>query len=297
MKQIISFALALLLLVALVPPLNASASENTNVPTVNPVDTVYNNGFTEIEVTADSFSYIEANFDIPPEVISDLQTMIERRVDGAKITLCIPNNMPYGIESEVSTAATEYPGWSSARTYKGYTIKDYIVKVSNAHDMTVVIPENSNNDTLVQYFTKKIMAYCGTTVIDSINPFGGIAVDLIDFFYSSCEGIPNNIEASRKDKLSCAPKYTAYTYYTAIVLDGRNLVYATTFKSVLEQIAWYYYSYSSHTQYFATRTYNKSLYSTNHLSRDECAYQAMQSVVHVDKQIKIKINDINFWLN
>lgn len=128
--------------------------------------------------------------------------------------------------AEMSTRASS-SSWRTKRTYKGYTLQDWNVHVSNGFGMTDIQAGSK-----AYSFAEIICAYMGNALLDSFIPFGSATTTLYEFICAN----NTTVAASGGGKAYAAPMYQADTKFTYVIVNGNQLLGARTQKAKLEKI-------------------------------------------------------------
>lgn len=267
---------------------------SNNVSAVENNETEATIGETNLEslenvvITDENLNSVISDDLIPLGVRNRIEELYSSMGNNGTITLYMPiyKNAPV-------TRNTVPIGWSSYRTYNGFQMRDYIIKTTNAFQSVDVLPRDSG--TYIGDFAEEILVYGGTTLLDSLIPFFSDGVTLIEYIYETCSS--DMITANSGDIAEATPKYTTYEYQTYVTYGGSEILGATTYRSILEEINWYFYSGDNHEVYRPSTTYNKTLYSENYNNRDASAYNSLYTMIpNGDYPITIKIGSKNFLL-
>lgn len=245
---------------------------------------------TSLNITPRNWEYLASNEKIPIEVRIRISELLENASEKTCITLITPSSNP---ELRTSTSL----GWSYPRQYNGYTLKDYIIKVQNAFDMENIKTSTASNPQLAAQFGEYIAISCGSSLLEKVKPYGGLANTIIDFIIFTLGLDSDVITPASGDKVNAAPKYTTHEYYTYVETLNGDVHGATTYASNLESVMWYFYSEKNHQQYSNSYSYNKMKYSTNWNDRDRIAFQSHTNIPSVDDRISVKIGTKTFVLS
>ena len=217
-------------------------------------------------------------YDIPKEVAEYIADVFAEN-ENAEVTVFAP--------AEKMNTRASYGSWSEPRTYKGYTLKDWIVEVENAFGMTDIASGSK-----AYSFAETICAYMGNALLDSFIPFGSATTTLYEFICAN----NTTVAASGGDKAYAAPMYTSYTKFTYVSIDGNQILGARTQKAKLETIMWYYYFDTIHEQKSAKQSYNRWIYTSAYSKPDEKAITWATSGGYIENTIAVRIGDKDFVL-
>lgn len=284
-KKVISVILMIAFAFMLVSN-NVSAVENNETE-----DTIGETNLESLEnivITDENFNSVISDDLIPLGVRNRIEELYSSMGNNGTITLYMPiyKNAP-------NMRNIETIGWSSYRTYNGFQMRDYIIKRTNAYDLTSIMPTETS--VLAGQFAESIGIYIGGVLVDSIIPFGSAGLTIFQYIFGASTA--NTITATSGDKAQAAPLYTTYEYQTYVTYGGTEILGATTYKSTLEKIAWYAYSDDLHDFDQKETIHNKTLYSENFNNRDESAYNSLYTMIpNGDSLIKVHIGSKDFAL-
>lgn len=230
------------------------------------------------QVENDTLAEMKDLYDIPEEVSEYISDVLNTNKN-AKIIVDSP-------ESKATPFASS-GSWSSTRTYKGYTLKDWKVHVTNSFNMT-----NIKNGSTSAKFANELLIYGGGSLLDKFVPFGSAGISLIQFI----TGNSSITYASSGDKASAAPKYTSDTKFTYVKVGTDYLLGARTHSAKLEDITWFYYSDSKHTTINKKKVYNKTSRTSLYNSPDSKAITSTGIGGYLQNPIDIRIGDRTFVL-
>lgn len=230
------------------------------------------------QVSENSLEQKVEEYDIPKEVKEYIETVFEKN-ENASIEVYAPG--------EIANTRGSSGSWSSTRVYKGYTLRDWNVHVTNAFGMTRI-----RTGTTAASFADAVLGYAGGVVLDRIIPFGSATVTLVQFMY----GNSSSVSAMSGDKMDASPKFTADTKFTYVTIGGEELLGARTHKAKLETVTWYYYSQELHKDLTKEYTYNRTMKTTNYDSPDAKAIVSTGIGGYLEGPIKYKIGNVTFNL-
>lgn len=267
---------------------------SNNVSAVENNETEATIGETNLEslenvvITDENLNSVLSDDLIPLGVRNRIEELNSTIGDNGTITLYMPiyKNAPV-------TRNTVPIGWSSYRTYNGYQMRDYIIKTTNAYDLTSIMPTETS--ILACQFAESVGIYIGGVLIDRIIPFGSSGITIFQYIFGASTA--NTITPTSGDKAQAAPLYTTYEYQTYVTYGGTEVLGATTYNSILEKITWYAYSDDLHYSDDKQTTHNITLYSENFNNRDASAYNSLYTMIpNGDYPITVQIGSKNFIL-
>lgn len=269
-KKVILFCLSIVIIYTTAMITYAAEDDTSNIQNTN-YSTIF-------EVEKDSLEIATKEYDIPEEVSKYIADIFNENED-AKVTV-------YSPESEISMFGSS-GSWSNTRTYKGYTLKDWNVHVTNAFNMVDV-----NAGSLAAKFANEILVYCAGNLLDRFVPFGSAGITLVQFII----GNSSSVTAKSGDKASAAPRYTSDTKFTYVKVGVDYLLGARTHKALLQDIRWYYYSDSLHKTRDKVYTYNKTFKTPSYNSPDAKAISGTGIGGILESAVKIRIGSKDFVL-
>lgn len=232
-----------------------------------------------IEIDKENFDNQVVLYSIPKEVEEYISDVLEENNE-AEIIVYSPDNI---VETYASSGS-----WGSTRQYKGYTLKDWNVHVTNAFDMT-----NIRTGSAAGSFAESFIVYGAGVALDTVIPFGSAGITLVQFIHGS----GTSVYAGSGDKANVAPKYTSDTKFTYVNIGGEYLLGARTHKATLESISWYLYSSSNHTTSSKEYTYNKTYKTPNFDNPDSIAVSGVGIGGNLEEYISFTIGSYTFVLN
>lgn len=238
----------------------------------------YSRNISGIQMESENYDETVQQYDIPKEVAEYIADVFAEN-ENAEVTVFAP--------AEKMNTRASYGSWSEPRTYKGYTLKDWIVEVENAFGMTDIASGSK-----AYSFAETICAYMGNALLDSFIPFGSATTTLYEFICAN----NTTVAASGGDKAYAAPMYTSYTKFTYVSIDGNQILGARTQKAKLETIMWYYYFDTIHEQKSAKQSYNRWIYTSAYSKPDEKAITWATSGGYIENTIAVRIGDKDFVL-
>ena len=126
----------------------------------------YSRNISGIQMESENYDETVQQYDIPKEVAEYIADVFAEN-ENAEVTVFAP--------AEKMNTRASYGSWSEPRTYKGYTLKDWIVEVENAFGMTDIASGSK-----AYSFAETICAYMGNALLDSFIPFGSATTTLYD---------------------------------------------------------------------------------------------------------------------
>lgn len=238
----------------------------------------YSRNISGIQMESENYDETVQQYDIPKEVAEYIADVFAEN-ENAEVTVFAP--------AEKMNTRASYGSWSEPRTYKGYTLKDWIVEVENAFGMTDIASGSK-----AYSFAETICAYMGNALLDSFIPFGSATTTLYEFICAN----NTTVADSGGDKAYAAPMYTSYTKFTYVSIDGNQILGARTQKAKLETIMWYYYFDTIHEQKSAKQSYNRWIYTSAYSKPDEKAITWATSGGYIENTIAVRIGDKDFVL-
>lgn len=269
-KKVIAFCLSTIMLyttvtIAYAADDNASDIQNTNYSMV-------------FEVEKDSLDNVAEEYNIPKEVSKYIADVFSENKE-AKVTV-------YSPESKISMFGSS-GSWSNTRTYKGYTLKDWNVHVTNSFGMVDI-----KTGSLSAKFANELLIYGAGNLLDRIVPFGSAGITLAQFIL----GNSSSVTAKSGDKASAAPRYTSDTKFTYVKVGVDYLLGARTHKALLQDITWHYYSDSLHKPFYGLYTYNRTFKTPSYNSPDAKAITGTGIGGILESAIKVRIGSKDFVL-
>ena len=243
------------------------------------IDDMQNTNYSTVfEVEYDDLDTAIYKYNIPNEVSKYIADVFSKN-EKAKVTVYSPesNNSLFGSSGS----------WSNTRTYKGYTLKDWNVHVTNGFNMVDIM-----TGSLSGKFASELLAYCAGSLLDRFVPFGSAGITLAQFVF----GNSSTVMAMSGDKASVAPQYSADTKFTYVKVGVDFLLGARTHKALLEYITWFYYSDSLHKSTSGKYIYNRTFKSPSYNSPDDKAITATGIGGFLENVIKVRIAGKDFVL-
>lgn len=271
MKKILALGLAITMVLSTITTTNAQEYSETSKGNYTTVFNINNKN---------AIAEKAEKYDMPAE-IEEYVKGIFAKCNTANVTVYSPNTST-PTAGGISTYK-DSGSWSGERRYKGYTLNDWIVQVSNAFDMEKV---NATGK-----FKKALAVYASSALVDKFVPFGSAGIALADF----CFGNGTLKYAGSGDKVNIAPKYTSRTKFTYVKSGNTWVLGARTHWVKLQGITWYCYIKKLHLDTSKTSHYtNKEYYSPNYKSPDKVAISGMGIGGHLDEPYKWTIKNVTF---
>ena len=262
-KKIITFLLVLCLSIVMVTPCMAAETRDKRQVAKN--NDVIENQFTGVE-------------EIPKEV-RDRVNELQEFYPNAEIEIISP-------EDETLSTYSTSSSWGTSRKYKGYTIKDWNVKIDNSFDMTRIA-----NDANATDFCGNMLVYAGQTLLDTIIPFSSAGMTAIQYF----TGTSNVVTAKDGYKLNAAPSYITYEKFTYVFIGDQYYLGAKSYKTNLVSVSWYLAKDSNAKT--GVKSINRTYNSANYNSPDAKAVVYYGSGGYIDPENKINIGGKIFVLD
>ena len=113
-----------------------------------------------LQVTATTYENACNENDVPAEVRARVEEILTE-YPNASVSITDANH-----SSSSSSTYSSSSAWSSARTYNGYTLKDWVVTTNNAFNMEKIISGSSAGD-----FAGTLLITAAGVILDSQIPF------------------------------------------------------------------------------------------------------------------------------
>lgn len=229
----------------------------------------------EISVESEEFIEMKSCGLIPDEVISYIERA-ERENPNAKISLI----------TTISENEKGMISYTNYRTYGNHELADWIVHVTNAHDMQNIISGNNAGG-----FCSTMLFAAATNSISYVIPFYSYAVTASMYLLGNTP-----YTANPGNKLNAAPAYDTYCKFTFVKWNGNWSLGVQSFYATLTTISWYLYLQSTNMQYSGVLSYNISLASNYYNNPDYTAVQYYQSGGLIEQRPTITIGNAQFNL-